>query len=101
MTINYSNFKQINYVSVTDRYKSVFAERLIGSTPGKVHINIESSTPVQCPPHRVPLAINSALKEELEMLVQKGVIVPEYKPTELCSQNIRTKETIRCPQSMY
>ena len=94
ITVNYSNFKQVNSVSVTDTYKSVFEVTTLGKLPGNVHLYVDEGQPVQCPPRRIPVAIKKPLQKELETMVQMGVIVPETEPSAWCSQiSVQKKRT--------
>ena len=89
ITVNYKNFKQVHSVtdSITGSFKSVFDEKSLGTLPGNVHLMVEeNSTPIQCPPRRVPVSLKKPLKAELDNMVKRGVIVPVAEPTNWCSQ---------------
>ena len=100
ITVNYANFKQLHVVgranceAITDEFKTVFEGASIGCLPGTVSLKTEDGArPVQCPPQRVPIALQTKLKEELDDLVKSKVITPVTEPTEWCSQNsIQTKK---------
>ena len=100
ITANYANIKQLHVVgrancdAITDEFKTVFEGSSIGCLPGTVSLKTEDGArPVQCPPRRVPIALQSKLKEELDDLVKRNVITPVTEPTEWCSQiSIQTKK---------
>ena len=93
ITVNYANFKQLHAVgrancnAITDEFKTVFEGASIGCLPGTVSLKTEDGArPVQCPPRRVPIALQYKLKEQLDDLVKSKVITPVTEPTEWCSQ---------------
>ena len=100
ITVNYANFKQLHAVgranceAITVEFKTVFEGASIGCLPGTVSFKTEDGArPVQCPQRRVPIALQSKLKEELDDLVKSKVITPVTEPTEWCSQiSIQTKK---------
>ena len=100
ITVNYANFKQLHVVgrancdAITDELKTVFEGASIGCLPGTVSLKTEDGArPVQCPPQRVPIALQSKLKEALDALVKSKVSTPVTEPTEWCSQiSIQTKK---------
>ena len=49
-------------------------------------MHYESVPPKVLPFRKVPIAIQDAVKEELDRLVNKGVLVPVTEPTEWVSQ---------------
>ena len=58
----------------------------LGHIPGKLHLDIDETVkPVFMPPRRVPLALKSKLKEELDRLEALGVITKVTKPTDWVS----------------
>ena len=51
---------------------------------------------MKCPPRRVPIAMQTKLRYELDGLVDLKVIIPVTEPTEWCSQiSVRTKKSRR------
>ena len=89
ITANYANFKQLHVVgrancdAITDEFKTVFEGSSIGGLPGTVSLKTEDGArPVQCPPRRVPIALQSKPKEELDDLVKSKVIAPVTDSTE-------------------
>ena len=61
-----------------------FSFQGVGSLPGPPnHIRLkEKYTPVQHPPHSVPVGMQSAYKTELDRLVQEGIITEVNHQTE-------------------
>ena len=55
----------------------------LGEAPRRID---ESVPPKVLPCRKVPIAIQDAVKEELDRLVNKGVLVPVTEPTEWVSQ---------------
>ena len=55
-------------------------------TREKPPLNYESVPPKVLPFRKVPIAIQDAVKEELDRLVNKGVLVPVTEPTKWVSQ---------------
>ena len=52
----------------------------------EIHLR-EGATPVVATvPRKVPFALQSAAKEELDAMVAKGLLVPVTRPTDWCSQ---------------
>ena len=72
----------------------MFEGASIGCLPGTVSLKTEDGArPVQCPPQRVLITLQTKLKEELDELVKSKVITPVTEPTEWCSQiSIQTKK---------
>ena len=94
ITVNFANFKQLYVVgrancdAITDEFKTVFEGASIGVCLAlSVILKTEDGArPVQCPPQRVSIALQSKLNEELDDLVKSKVITPVTEPTEWCSQ---------------
>ena len=58
----------------------------LGHMPGKLHLDIDETVkPVVMPPRRVPLALKSKLKDQLDRLEALGVITKVTKPTDWVS----------------
>ena len=55
-------------------------------TREKPPLNYEGVPPKVLPFRKVPIAIQDAVKEELDRLVNKGVLVPVTEPTKWVSQ---------------
>lgn len=69
---------------IITNYADVFEG--IGHMPGTLHLDIDPTVkPVVMPPRRVPLALKSKLKDELERLETLGVITKVTKPTDWVS----------------
>ncbi len=67
-------------VPVLEEFADVF--KGIGLFPGECTIHLDPhATPVVHPPRRIPLALRSRLKEELESMERQGVIVKVTEPT--------------------
>ncbi len=68
-------------VPVLEEFADVF--KGIGLFPGECTIHLDPhATPVVHPPRRIPLALRSRLKEELENMERQGVIAKVTEPTE-------------------
>ena len=66
---------------VIKQFSDVF-DRKVGTFPGKVHLEVESSAePVIIPSRRIPTALKSKFKEELKKLVDDKIITPVDQPT--------------------
>ena len=72
ITVNYPNFKQLHAVGtgrqgMVEEFETVFDGSALGHLPGLVTFQTEDgSKPVQCPPRRVPIAVQAQLRDELE-----------------------------------
>ena len=66
----------------------------LGDLPGDVKLHCEDNVkPVQCPVRRIPHSLKKTVKQELDDLEQKGVLIPVSEPTEWCSQiSVQTKK---------
>ena len=102
ITVNYSNFRQLHSVmtkceALTEVFKSVFDTKTLGCLNGPVTLRTDDATkPVKCPPRRVPIAMQTNLRCELDGLADLKVITPVTKPTEWCSQiSVQTKKNGR------
>ena len=72
--------------SSRDEFADVF-DRSLGTFPGTVHLEIDSSvTPSILPPRRLPHTIKDQLKGELDDMVKKGILSAVEKPIEWVSQ---------------
>ena len=59
---------------------------VIGKLPGTHHIATDPSvTPVVHPPRKLPIALKSKLKKELQSMVKMGIIKPVQTPTDWVS----------------
>ena len=92
ITVKYSNFRQLHAVTtkceaLTEEFKSVFDTKTLGCMNGPVTLRADDTTkPVKCPTRRVPIAMQTKLRFELDGLADLKVITPVKKPTEWCSQ---------------
>lgn len=85
ITVNKDNFEMVAKVShdlpIVEEFTDVFKDEL-GSLPGVVHLNVDKTvTPNVAATRRVPIALKSCLKTELERLVKQGIIEPVVNPT--------------------
>ena len=70
-------------------FQEVFAADNIGCLPVKHHIQLDESVkPVIHAPRRVPVALRSRVKEELDRMEKLGVIRPVNKPTDWVSSMV-------------
>ena len=82
ITVNYYNF--LHSVDRTENLinSKVFDGKL-GDLPGDVKLHCEDNVkPVQCPVRRIPHSLKKTVKQELDDLEQKGVLIPVSEPTE-------------------
>ena len=108
ITVNYTNFRQLHSVmmkceALTEEFKSVFDKKTLGCLDGPVTLRTDDATkPVKCPPRRVPIAMQTKLRCELDGLADLKVITPVTKPTEWCSQiSVQTKKNGRLRICIY
>ena len=67
---------QLSKAYIGECYKDIFGTDL-GKLPVKYHMKIDPDVkPVVRPPRRIPVAMQSKVKEELERMVKMGVIKP-------------------------
>ena len=65
---------------IVQEYADIF-QREVGSLPGTVHLETEdNASPVIIPPRRVPTALKTKLKEELDKYVKLGVLAQVEEP---------------------
>ena len=92
MSVHYDKFKAVNVVThVSHQYFIQFADAFkdtSGTLPGKkVHLTtIEGSTPVIRCARTLPESRKQVVRDELEHLVNAGIIVPVDEPTDWVSQ---------------
>ena len=66
---------------ILNEYADVFDG--IGCFDGEYHITLDTTvTPVVHSPRRVPFALREPLKEELDILIQQGIIAKVDRPTD-------------------
>lgn len=67
--------------SIIEEYADVFQG--IGEFPGECNFRVDPDiTPVVCPPRRIPIALRSRLKDELDNMESNGIICKVTEPTD-------------------
>ena len=75
---------------VFTNYPELFDES-VGALPVKYHMTVDKNVPsVVRPPRRVPVAMQSKVKAELQRMTKLGVIAPITEPTEWVSSMVAT-----------
>ena len=88
VTVEYDNMKTVHSVAVEEEFRDVLSDDL-GRLPGEHSLTVDpTAIPVIEPARRVPVALQSKLKEELERLTQRNVIIPVEEPTPWVSQMV-------------
>ena len=78
---NEPQVKQITAEELIKQYSDVF-DRPLGTLPGEVHLEVDSSAkPVITPTRRVPTALKDDLKKELNRYVEQEILAPVEEPT--------------------
>ena len=78
---NEPQVKQITAEELIKQYSDVF-DRPLGTLPGEVHLEVDSSAkPVITPTRRVPTALKDDLKKELNRYVGQEILAPVEEPT--------------------
>ena len=90
MVVNYDNMKSEHKLktvsSILIQYEDVFNGEL-GTLPGTVHFTVDPTVkPVVSPARRIPIALQSKVRSELNRLTELGVLIPVDEPTEWVSQ---------------
>ena len=63
----------------------------LGRMEGKLHLEVNDSvSPVVMPPRRVPVALKEKFKEEIDRLVDVGVLTKVEEPTKWVSSSVVT-----------
>ena len=71
----------------------LFDEDVLGELPVQYKMRLDPSVvPVIKPARKIPYALQDSVKEELEKMVQKGVITPVTDPTEWVSQMVAKRK---------
>ncbi|KAK3732970.1 hypothetical protein RRG08_002578 [Elysia crispata] len=79
--------KKENFETVASLIESSIFDGEVGTFPWEQHLTVDSSVPpVVMPDRRVPIAVKTKLKEELDNMTKKGVITPVTEPTPWVSQ---------------
>ena len=88
ITVNYCNFTQLHAVTtkcdtLTEAFQSVFDTKTLGCLNGPVILRTgDTARPVKCPSRRVPIAMQTKLRYDLDGLVDLKVIIAVTEPTE-------------------
>ena len=90
LVVNYDNMKSVHKLktisSIVVQYEDVFNVEL-GTLPGTVHFTVDPTVkPVVSPARRIPIALQSKVRSELNRLTELGVLIPVDEPTEWVSQ---------------
>ena len=85
ITVNYMNFK---HVHTTGEFSmSVAFNETLEKIDGEIHLCVDPEIKLrQEQSRRVPVAIQKEVKDELDRMVQQGIINRVEKPTAWCSQ---------------
>ena len=86
ITVNRENIRQVTAKrDIIDQYKDVFNDEL-GHFRGEVHLEVDPTIqPVITPARKVPFALRPLLKDDLDRMTAKEIIVPVTEPTEWVS----------------
>ena len=86
ITVNRENIRQVTAKrDILDQYKDVFNDEL-GHFRGEVHLEVDPTIqPVITPARKVPFDLNPLLKDDLDRMTAKEIIVPVTEPTEWVS----------------
>ena len=88
ITINENEFERVS--AITDDFSDVF-DGTLGTLPGTQTLRVDPSIPPSVmPDRRVPVSVRPALKEELERMVDEGIITPVEEHTPWVSQLVIT-----------
>ena len=82
ITVNRENIRQVTAKrNILDQYKDVFNDEL-GHFPDEVHLEVDPTVqPVITPACKVPFALRPLLKDELDRMTAKKIIVHVTEPT--------------------
>ena len=98
ITVNVENFKiasvdmprpndtKVNMLKPEEQFTQVF-DNTLGCLPGEVHFEVDNTVePTILPPRKLPHAIRTKVKAELDNMVKQGVITPVQEPSRWVSQ---------------
>ena len=91
ITVNYDKFESVNGV-VEDKHDTLqifpdVSSEDTGALPGSVQLTLKpDAEPILCPPKRLPVELRDKVKEELDGLVDTGVLAQVDEPTDLADQ---------------
>ena len=97
ITVNTDNIMSVSDTAaaqpdIVSEFEDVFSGE--GKLEEKLHLEIDKSvTPVALPVRKVPFAVKEPLKQELERLVEKGILEPVAVPTEWISSMVVVKKS--------
>ncbi|KAK7096598.1 hypothetical protein V1264_005875 [Littorina saxatilis] len=81
------------HAQITTEFRDLFDDDQLGTLPPKYVMRVDPTVaPVVKRARKIPQAMETKVKEELENMIMKGVIVRETKPTEWVSQMVATKK---------
>ncbi|KAK7101996.1 hypothetical protein V1264_020291 [Littorina saxatilis] len=81
------------HAEITTEFRDLFDDDKLGTLPPKYVMRVDPTVaPVVKPARKIPQAMETKVKEELENMIMKGVIVRETEPTEWVSQMVATKK---------
>lgn len=94
ITVNYDEFEQVATVKpsapdIITQYSDVFNSDKVGTLPGKTRLEVDDTiNPVSQPPARIPVSMKGDVKQELDRLVDQGVLAPIDEPTDWTSRMV-------------
>ena len=97
ITVNTDNIMSVSDTAaaqpdIVSEFEDVFSGE--GKLEEKLHLEVDKSvTSVALPVRKVPFAVKEPLKQELERLVEKGILEPVAVPTEWISSMVVVKKS--------
>ena len=93
IAVNENNVQRITTVktqNLIEKYNSVFNND-VGCIPGTVKLRVDKNAKTSIiPSRRIPVALKSKVKEQLDKMEHQGVIMPVTEPTEWVSAMVVT-----------
>ena len=99
ITLNTDNILSVSDTTTTTELPDVvkeFEDVFLGEgkLEGKLHLEIDESVPpVQLPVRKVPFAVKEPLKQEIDRLVEKGILEPVNVPTDWISSMVVVRKS--------
>ena len=91
-TVNKQPTNPLTKEQILEDYSDVFEG--LGCMDGLYHIDVDKTVkPVVHPPRKVPVALRESLREELDKMVQQGIITPVTEPTDWVSSLVLVNKT--------